>query len=103
MHGFVFTAILFLGLTLVLAVVPIVAASNITLDKGRGRLPGLILGFFLGWLGVLIAHLLKPRVEQYAPVTYRTCPKCKQQMRQDTSVCPHCRSESPTQALASDV
>jgi hypothetical protein len=75
---YAFFAILFLALIFVLATAPIVVASNITLDKRRGRVPGLLLGFFLGWLGVLIARLLKPRVGPYVPATYRKCPNCEQ-------------------------
>jgi len=26
---------------------------------------------------------------------YRECPHCKESMRRDASVCPHCRNESP--------
>ena len=98
-----FGVILYLALVFALAIAPIVVASNITLDKRRGRGLGLLLGLSVGWFGVLIAHLLNTRVDPYVPVTYRKCPNCEQQMRQDTSVCPHCRSVSPAQAFANDV
>lgn len=74
--------------------------------------------FFLGWIGVLIVALLpaKPpmtladlerrkstaspkwyeekRAELLAAQTHRACPFCKEQMRRDAHVCPHCRHES---------
>jgi hypothetical protein len=35
-----------------------------------------------------------PSVQQ-TPVAMRECPSCKESMRRDASVCPHCRRESP--------
>jgi hypothetical protein len=32
---------------------------------------------------------------QQAPIAMRECPSCKESMRRDASVCPHCRRESP--------
>jgi hypothetical protein len=33
------------------------------------------------------------------PAMYRECPHCKEQMRRDASVCPHCRMSSPAWTL----
>ncbi len=76
-------------------------------QKGRGGL-GFILGLVLGVIGWVIILLLAPAsghpANQVTVVTgaplganaqlYRECPRCKEPMRRDASLCPHCRSES---------
>ncbi len=55
-------------------------------------------GLFLGWLGVIIVALLSPArdiaAEVQAARMLRECPSCREQMRRDASVCPHCHRES---------
>lgn len=73
-------------------------------QRGRGGL-GFILGLFGGFVGWIVILLLPPTPDHLAaqPVPgttmtrgemYRECPSCKEQMRRDASVCPHCRTES---------
>ena len=93
-------------------ILPIFVSANITQGKGRGSAAGILLGVFLGWIGVLIAALLSRDPSVPAPVRpvvaptssrptaqiekalYRECPECKESMRRDARICPHCRSES---------
>jgi hypothetical protein len=75
-------------------------------------------GFFLGWIGVIVVAILparpgmtlqelerqkgvvspkwydQKRTELIAAQTHRECPHCKEQMRRDASVCPHCQRDS---------
>jgi len=36
--------------------------------------------------------------DEQTPIAMRECPSCKESMRRDASVCPHCRRESPAWA-----
>ena len=95
----------------VLWFVSILVASSITERSGRGGSLGAALGFSLSWIGVAIALLLEGgkiiRVEPGAPaieghgqplrsrvIAFRECPHCKERMRCDAHICPHCRNES---------
>ncbi len=81
---------------------PIVIAALITESRGRGALIGVLLGLVLSWLGVVIALLLGEGLvgsAQGPSRLYRECPHCKERMRRDAHVCPHCRYESPAEAL----
>src|ERR1700736_709541 len=71
-------------------------------QRGRAGL-GFVLGLFGGFIGWIVVLLLPPTPEYLAaqPVPgtaitrgelYRECPSCKEQMRRDAGVCPHCRS-----------
>jgi hypothetical protein len=73
-------------------------------QTGRGGL-GFVLGLFGGFIGWIVMLLLPPAPEYVArqPVPgmaitrgemYRECPSCKELMRRDARVCPHCRTES---------
>lgn len=73
---------------------PLYVGHQVGKPKGRA---GFLWAFFLGWIGVLIVAVLPPT--RFAPGDatahlYRDCPHCKEPMRRDASVCPHCRSES---------
>jgi hypothetical protein len=81
---------------------PIVIAALITEGRGRGALIGFLLGLFLSWFGVVIALLLGEAFVGSARAPsrmYRECPHCKERMRRDAHVCPHCRYESPAESL----
>ena len=54
--GAVFVILIVLAL---LWIAPIFVGGKITAGKGRGQLPGVLLGVFLGWIGVLIAAMLR--------------------------------------------
>jgi hypothetical protein len=99
-------------------VVPLFVAYAIGKPKNRS---GFLYGFFLGWLGVLGVAVLPVRpgigmggpddlemrrgtvmpkfyeqtkAELMSERIYRECPFCKELMRREASVCPHCRHES---------
>ena len=88
---------------LILWVLPIWVGHQIGKPKGRA---GGLWGLFLGWIGVVVVALLPPgeRAQVGPPASlsptgvagpmYRECPHCKEHMRRDASVCPHCRLES---------
>lgn len=83
----------------ILWIVPIFVANSIGKSKLR---EGLLYGLLLGWLGVLILAVLpavspeNSRMKPQGP-QYRECPNCKERMRADASVCPHCqRDVEPT-------
>lgn len=95
----------------ILWVVPIFVAHAIGKPKHRS---GALYGFFLGWLGVLVIAVMPNAPEQtlqqvekrrkyMSPKAYETalakvnaymeCPHCKEQMRADATVCPHCQRD----------
>lgn len=83
-------------------ILPIIFSSQIWTNKGGGGGAGFALGFFLGWIGVLIAAIATPsrayaapnRAAGSPPRSVRECPHCKEAMRRDASVCPHCQRDS---------
>jgi hypothetical protein len=96
------------GIAVFFALLPMIVAAAITSGKGRGVLLGMLLGFFLNWIGVIIALLISEQPPLYSAPTspppgpgqrapaaaYRECPHCKERMRRDARICPHCRNES---------
>jgi len=91
--------LIFVLAVLALVVVPMFVAVEVTAKKGRGGGLGLLLGLILGWIGVIIALVLSDerstQLKQAADAAlYRECPYCREPMRRDASVCPHCRRES---------
>jgi len=106
---------------IILWVVP--AFVGHAIGKPRRR-SGAAYGFLLGWLGVIILLLLpalpelstaeqlarlerqrgqlrpeyiakeQARLRAALATATRECPFCKQEMRRDASVCPHCRHDS---------
>ena len=82
-------------------------------NKGGSFIAGFLLGFFLFLIGLIIVLAARPHE---APAVYvnataaptrpapglastppnrlRECPHCKEPMRRDASVCPHCQRES---------
>jgi hypothetical protein len=68
----------------ILWVVPVFVAVGQGNGKNRA---GLAYGLFLGWLGVIILAFLPPRADE----RYGECPYCRENVRHDATVCPHCR------------
>lgn len=66
--------------------IPIFVAHSQGRSKNRA---GVLYGLFLGWLGVLILALLPPRQTG----EYGECPWCKEDIRVDALVCPHCQRD----------
>jgi hypothetical protein len=75
-------------------------SSQIFKGKGRSAGSGFALGFLLGLIGLIIALFLSDKNDEAEMATpqqrsiHRECPSCKESMRRDASVCPHCRNES---------
>lgn len=79
---------------IILWIVPIFVAHSIGKPKRR---EGGYYGLLLGWIGVLVIAILPPLAPKGGS-SHRECPFCKEPMRVDASVCPHCRHESPALA-----
>ena len=66
--------------------------------KGGSFAAGFFITLFLGLLGLVIVLVVNPGSQAIAPSrgprATRECPSCKELMRRDASVCPHCRRES---------
>lgn len=67
-----------------------VIGGLIASSRGASAGVGFFLGFLLGIIGIIISLFLKPSTEGT-----RECPHCKERMKVDASVCPHCHRESP--------
>lgn len=100
---------------ILLWIVPIFVTVSIGNAKHRA---GFFYGLFLGWIGVLVLAVLpaqegitldelerrraglspkyyeKRKAELMSTRIHRECPSCKEDMRRDAEVCPHCRNES---------
>ena len=77
-------------------------ASEIWKVKGGSPTAGFFLGFLLGVVGIVIAYVGTPTTASLAsspggaavPAQLRQCPACKEAMKRDASICPHCRTQS---------
>jgi len=88
-----------IGVILVLALICGAITAKVFQGKGRSGGSGFALGFLLGIIGLIISLFLSDQNDKRAaaepqPSMYRECPSCKESMRRDASVCPHCRTES---------
>jgi hypothetical protein len=69
-------------------------------------LSGFLLGVILGVFGLAYAVITKPSkavsilnpMQAPTPHRYGECPYCRERIRRDASVCPHCRRDVPPQA-----
>ncbi|NMP20776.1 hypothetical protein [Sulfobacillus harzensis] len=84
-------------IVLLLWVVAFFVAAWIGYKKGRQPL-GIVLGLFLGWVGVLIMALVGPTSEAARAEALRQgfpCPYCQEVVRHGATVCPHCQRDLP--------
>jgi hypothetical protein len=102
-----------LGLLVLLAVVGTtiwvgVDASRREWKEGSSGTAGWVVGCVLLWIIVFPLYLSRRNrapLKNPIPVAlskselHRECPHCKEPMRRDASVCPHCRNESPAWTL----
>lgn len=93
----------FILLVLVLSVAPIIVAARLAEKRGRSVWFGIVLAFLLGWIGVLVVVLTKPRVgaatgttaaAQAAPARQRPCPSCGGAVPAATANCAACGTAS---------
>ena len=83
-------------LAAVLALSPaLIAARKVPQSQTSVFLTMYVFGFFL-WIVALPYAIRGVKDERPAfRAQYRECPYCKEQMRRDASVCPHCQRDSP--------
>lgn len=84
------------ALNVVLAIVLLwIVPTMVAISQGRAKnRPGYAYGILFSWLGVLMLAVLPPLKPHTGVATHRECPFCKEPMRHDATVCPHCRHES---------
>lgn len=83
---------------LILGVVSIISAfiaMGIFEHKGRSAASGFALGFFLGWIGVIIALFASPEQAKLEQRKFDSggigkCPYCKEFINLDATTCKHC-------------
>jgi glutaredoxin len=83
----------FLFSLLVMGLICGVISMLIWQNKGGTPSGGFSFGFLLGIIGVILVLVLNPPGEK-TDATSRECPHCKEAMRRDASVCPHCQRDS---------
>jgi len=82
-------------------VVCMVLAGWVARTKGRSVAGWVLAAAFLNWIAIVVLGALPSKktsgdtssatmVQQSFPM-YRECPHCKEQVRRDASLCPHCR------------
>ena len=80
-------------------ILPAVLAALMGRDKDRLNL-GIILGLFLGWIGVIIMVGVAPtdaarRATAFENGQAFACPFCREPVRTGATVCPHCQRDLP--------
>ena len=93
--------VVFIVLVLLLSVAPIIVAARLAEKRGRSVWFGIVLAFVLGWIGVLVVALTKPRAgaprasaTPAAPARQRPCPTCGAPMPAASAHCPSCGTAS---------
>jgi peptide/nickel transport system ATP-binding protein len=84
-------------LSVALSFIPAIVAARMATNRGRSGIVGALLGLVVGWIGVVIVLLrgtADSDVRRSDTRAHRECPFCKEQMRCDASICPHCQKES---------
>ena len=86
------TSLLILG---IVSIVSAFIAMGIFDHKGRSASSGFALGFFLGWIGVIIALFASPEQAKLDQRKFdrgeiAQCPYCKEFINPDASTCKHC-------------
>ena len=74
-----------------------IICGAISQSKGNGFGTGFLIGGLLGIIGLIIVAVQKDGSQRGAVgqiSMMRECPSCKEWMRRDASVCPHCRRDS---------
>jgi hypothetical protein len=78
-----------------------VVCSVIWKNKGGNALSGFLVGLLLGIIGLIIVAVADPNKGRGSTSqggigqgAVRECPWCKEAMKRDASVCPHCQRES---------
>jgi hypothetical protein len=78
------------GYGLIWLIVVWIIPIPIAISQGRSKdRAGLAYGLFLGWIGVIILAFLPARKGD----KFVECPFCKESIRRDALVCPHCQRE----------
>jgi hypothetical protein len=72
-----------------------VICAAIWSNKGGSGVSGFLIGLLLGLIGLIVVAVATPGggVKAKAAAS-RECPHCKELMRRDASVCPHCQRDS---------
>src|SRR5207253_8690542 len=73
------------------------AAAVVWRARGGSTLSGFVIGFLFGIFGLGYVLLATPSQTKLAQsrerAMYRECPFCREPMRRDASVCPHCHRD----------
>ena len=68
--------------------------SAIWSNKGGDGFTGFLIGAVLGLIGLILVAVMTPQQDVRPAYRTRECPHCKENMRRDASVCPHCQRDS---------
>jgi hypothetical protein len=68
--------------------------SAIWSGKGGDPFVGFLIGAVLGLIGLVVVAVMTPQQSALPSKRTRECPHCKERMRRDASVCPHCQRDS---------